>query len=73
MITRSNYHEETKPDFSQRYWYGKISQYYPCGFLEDINASCDTLEELKSLKSNEDYGFEWEVFWDNREFKEISL
>jgi len=72
MISRYKYDNENTPDFSKRYWYAFICGYYPSGFLNDVNATCDTLEELKTLKNNIDED-DKEVFWDNREFKEIEV
>ncbi len=70
MISIRNYGKEL--DFSQRYWFVKIEQYYPVGFLDDVEATCDTLEELISLK-RETSSYEDLIFWDNREFKEIGI
>jgi hypothetical protein len=60
------------PDFSKRFWYGVIENYYPSGFLSDISATCDSIEELKSM-ANKDSEYSYQVFWDNVEFKELEL
>ena len=75
MITKRDYvnGEVTKPDMTKRYWYCSISEYYPLGFPDDITATCDTLEELYSLRSQGYSSYEWEVFWDNREYKVINI
>ena len=53
MISKRDYINtiEQLPDFSKRYWYAEYSCYYPCGFLDDVDATCDTLGELQSLKN----------------------
>jgi len=54
-------------DFNKRYWYVKIEQYYPLGFLEDVEATCDTLEEVGTFHLNDLMG---QYVWDSikREF-----
>lgn len=74
MISKRGYKDgnSIEPDFSKRYWYGVIAQYYPCGFLDDIDATCDTLEELKVLR-RVDNSYEYEVFYDADERKLFEL
>ena len=59
-------------DYNKRYWYVEIAHYYPSGFLEDVEATCDTLEELKALHK-ERRSYEDILFWDSikREYIEL--
>ena len=59
---------DVAPDFSKRYWVAEIAQYYPCGFLEDVEYTCDTLEELEGLLKEEE-SYEKQLFWDSKELK----
>jgi len=68
MISRKDYRSGTTkyPDFGKRYYFGVIAQYYPCGFLDDIDATCDTIDELRELIEEEkDSWGEWIVCWDS--------
>lgn len=74
MISRRSYHkgEAVPPDFTKRYWFADIAHYYPGGFLEDVDVTCDTMDEVKvTYKEFLESTSDWLVIWDNREFKEI--